>query len=653
MPAADPDDGSPGAVYRFGAFELDTARGALRRGGAEVHLRPKSYEVLRYLAAHPGRVVSKDELLDAVWSPTIVTEGALTQCLVDLRRVLGDDAHQVIRTLHRRGVRFDAPVSVDTPVASPANAPNSDSGVPRTRWRPHSVVVALLLGTAALGWWTWRAPQPTTDSATDVPYFLSAPPPVVIDSFDAVGDEPSLERTALSIRSALRTRLAGMRSIAVIDLNPGTPPPSAYRLNGSVSRQDGAVALELRLFAPESAQLLWTETLVRDDDDAEFPSFRLQPLLIDGVVQAHRIVRAIPASVAGDAAKAEFFHGQVEWQRYLLGAGGNPDIAGDHWRRAIRLAPRFWGAHSQLVSHYANRLELRSDLDGFLMEAHQAARGLMALAQHNDRLAFPVQWHLTVALLILHVELDYTYAERLILMAKENGWPAGEMDYELGKVRFARGDLEGAERHLRAALHRGAQGLHPLAHALLGSVLTAQGRYDEAEEVFERGLQHTVPGSWVYLILQVRRIEAMHFGDRTDEAAALLQSEWAAFGDRTPEVFAHVLALLGRRDEALVLLSRAPALFEEGRLASSWPAFQAWYHLHDWDEAFVWLDRVIERREWSTLGHLHHAPHLDPLRHDERFAAAMSRLREIEQFGSALRPDIDATLTQDSATRSL
>jgi DNA-binding winged helix-turn-helix (wHTH) protein/TolB-like protein len=653
MPAADPDDGAPGAVYRFGAFELDTARGVMRRGGAEVHLRPKSYEVLRYLVAHPARVVSKDELLDAVWSPTIVTEGALTQCLADLRRVLGDDAHQVIRTVHRRGVRFDAPVSVDAQPGSLVIEQSSNTGVRRVEWRARALVAVLLLGTLTLGWWAWRTAQPTTEEADVVPFFLSAPPAVVVDSFHAVDDEPSLQRTALSARSALLTLLAELRSIAVIDPDPGTASPSAYRLSGTVSSHNGAVALELRLTAPESAQLLWTETLVRRDEDAEFAAFRLQALLIDGAVQAHRVVRGVQASVAGDAAKAEFFQGLVEWQRYLLGAGGNPDIAGEHWRRAIRLAPQFWGAHSQLVSHYANRVWLQSDRDEFLTAAHQAARELMVLARLDDRYVFPVQWHLPVALLILHLELDYPYAERLILAAKANGWPAGEMDYELGKVHFARGDLDGAERYLRAAVHRGAQGLHPLAHALLGSVLAAQGRYDEAQEAFDSGLQHTMPGSWVYLILQTRRIETMHFGGRTEEAAALLESEWTAHGDRTPEVFAHVLALVGRRDEAVAVLSRAPRLYDEGRLVSSWPAFQAWYHLHDWDEAFVWLDRVIERREWGFLGQIQHALHLEPLRRDERFTAALSRLREIERRGSALRPDIDATLAHDPARGGL
>jgi DNA-binding winged helix-turn-helix (wHTH) protein len=54
-------------IYSFGAFTLDVARGTLSRDGIESRLRPKAYAVLRYLVAHPGRLVAKQELLDAVW----------------------------------------------------------------------------------------------------------------------------------------------------------------------------------------------------------------------------------------------------------------------------------------------------------------------------------------------------------------------------------------------------------------------------------------------------------------------------------------------------------------------------------------------------------------------------------------------------------
>ena len=94
-------------IYSFGEFILDFRRGALFKAGAEVKLRPKSCEVLRVLIERHGQLVSKDQLLDAVWGRTVVTEGAVTQCVIDIRRALGDRSQQRVRTVPRRGYIFE------------------------------------------------------------------------------------------------------------------------------------------------------------------------------------------------------------------------------------------------------------------------------------------------------------------------------------------------------------------------------------------------------------------------------------------------------------------------------------------------------------------------------------------------------------------
>ncbi|EYD73982.1 hypothetical protein Rumeso_04451 [Rubellimicrobium mesophilum DSM 19309] len=94
----------PGAsVVRMGGAVLDLGRGTLTRDGQVVPLRSKSFRLLCELANHPGRVMSKQELLDAVWPDVIVTEASLSQAVHDVRRALGDEAGQVLRTVSRRG----------------------------------------------------------------------------------------------------------------------------------------------------------------------------------------------------------------------------------------------------------------------------------------------------------------------------------------------------------------------------------------------------------------------------------------------------------------------------------------------------------------------------------------------------------------------
>src|SRR6478735_1295589 len=90
----------------FGRFVLDLARGSLHSGDRELPLRPKTFAVLRFLAEHPDRLISKEELLEAVWPGLIVTDDTLVQSIGELRRTLGDDGARLIVTVPRRGYRF-------------------------------------------------------------------------------------------------------------------------------------------------------------------------------------------------------------------------------------------------------------------------------------------------------------------------------------------------------------------------------------------------------------------------------------------------------------------------------------------------------------------------------------------------------------------
>ena len=98
--------------YRFGRFTLDLARGSLKDGAGDIPLRPKSFDVLRVLVENHGRLVEKDRLHDEVWSRAPVTDDSLTQCLVDIRKAIGDTDRSMIRTIPRRGYVFDAPIEI-------------------------------------------------------------------------------------------------------------------------------------------------------------------------------------------------------------------------------------------------------------------------------------------------------------------------------------------------------------------------------------------------------------------------------------------------------------------------------------------------------------------------------------------------------------
>jgi adenylate cyclase len=113
----------------FSSFTLDLGRLCLLGPAGQIRLRPKSFEVLRYLAEHAGQTVTKDELIAAIWPNVTVNEESLTRCISDVRLAVGDDAQCIIKTLPKRGYLLEGPVTregkgVDPSPRSPADLPS-------------------------------------------------------------------------------------------------------------------------------------------------------------------------------------------------------------------------------------------------------------------------------------------------------------------------------------------------------------------------------------------------------------------------------------------------------------------------------------------------------------------------------------------------
>jgi adenylate cyclase len=107
---------------KFERFTLDLDRLCLLGPSGHIDLRPKSFDVLRYLVEHAGRVVTKDEVIASVWPHATVTDESLTVCISEVRRALGDADQRILRTVPRRGYLFDVAVSIDDEPSSQAIA---------------------------------------------------------------------------------------------------------------------------------------------------------------------------------------------------------------------------------------------------------------------------------------------------------------------------------------------------------------------------------------------------------------------------------------------------------------------------------------------------------------------------------------------------
>jgi serine/threonine-protein kinase len=160
----------------FGPFRFDVRDRTLTREGQEIRVPPRALAILEFLLERPGRVVPKQDLIDAVWKDAFVSESSLTEAVGVLRQLLGDSAGGAtyIQTVHRRGYRFVAPLTVDAQsaaVLTSVDAPDDAPAPPASRrWRPIAGVLAGILAAVALGaWWYFRgepAPRVTRTTIT-------------------------------------------------------------------------------------------------------------------------------------------------------------------------------------------------------------------------------------------------------------------------------------------------------------------------------------------------------------------------------------------------------------------------------------------------------------------------------------------------------
>src|SRR6185295_18533938 len=152
-------------LYEFGPFVLDTAQHLLLRGDNPVALTPKTYDTLVVLVENHGRLLSKDDLMKAVWPHSFVEESNLTQQISMIRRALGETAGEdrYIVTVPGKGYRFAAQVTQITkeaPVAPVEIAPEPEPEIllppSRNPFLKPALVALAAVALVTFGFWAFR-----------------------------------------------------------------------------------------------------------------------------------------------------------------------------------------------------------------------------------------------------------------------------------------------------------------------------------------------------------------------------------------------------------------------------------------------------------------------------------------------------------------
>src|SRR5262245_16806937 len=117
-------------LYQFGPYTVDSKRRTLSRQGVSVPVTPKAFDLLLYFVQNPDRVISKDELLKALWADSFVEEGNLTQNVFLLRKALGQKSEDsgLIVTIPRKGYQFTGDVLITPQAAHSTEAPAGQGG---------------------------------------------------------------------------------------------------------------------------------------------------------------------------------------------------------------------------------------------------------------------------------------------------------------------------------------------------------------------------------------------------------------------------------------------------------------------------------------------------------------------------------------------
>jgi TolB-like protein/DNA-binding winged helix-turn-helix (wHTH) protein/Tfp pilus assembly protein PilF len=626
----------------FKTFRLDTENHLLWRNGDRVPVAPKGFDVLAYLVDHAGRVVTQEEILEALWSETYVNPEVFRKYIQEIRKALGDrpDKPEFIETLPKRGYRFVAPV-IDESEVEPGDSPTSlpteehateetvrAEAVPlelarssgkRMLWKLALILVPAVVAAAAIGAYfrpgrsavnasslnkASIAVLPFADMspAKDQEYFSDGLSEQLINDLAKVS---GLKVVARSSAFQFKGKNEDVRDV-------GRKLGVANVLEGSVHREGNHVRITAELTKADDGFQLWSQTYDREinhifaaqDEIARAVTGALQVKLLSS---NRPEVSPVSRSISPEAYQA-YLQGQ-----YFIARGQDKrdlDKALSYSDQAIKLDANYapaWAQRSQVLRTMAN-LALIENTEG-LRRARESAQKAIAL---DPNLA---AGYLAMAMVQINHDWDWEGADISLRRA-------GVLEPGSAEVLRDRAQLARVLGRVNEAidLYKQAIALDPLQanfHLALGYELYIGGRYQEARDALQRAQDLNPQLS----SLRLARGQILLSEGHLQEARAEMENETGEWEKLTGEPLAYYA--LGRREESDGALQKLIATYQN---ECAFQIAEVYAYRGETDKAFEWLDRAYRQRDPGTP-ELKTDPLMRSLRQDPRYTELLKKMR--------------------------
>jgi TolB-like protein/DNA-binding winged helix-turn-helix (wHTH) protein len=643
--------------YHFGPYVLDPQRRTLYCDKSPVPLTPKAFDVLLFLAKNPSRLITKDELLQAVWGDTFVEEANLTQYISHLRKALGGNSEdsQLIVTISRRGYQFTADVAlaetpdvtkrdaaqvptsgVSTPgIAVGAKAGNQNSPAeatnvlesakvnaaipkPGSRWRIAAVLSAFAVVLVVAGYISWRR-------------FRAAPPPrsgkimlAVLPFQNLTGDSKQeyladgLTEEMISQVGRLhpeqlgviaRTSVMGYKNSAQRLDQIGRELSVQYVLENSIRGSRDHVRITVQLLQVKDQSLLWAQDydyrprdIVSLEDDVARAVAREIQLRLTPKLQAD-LTRVRP--VNPEAFEA-YLEGRYFFERY---DNGDVDRAIKYYEQAINLDSSYalaWVGLSRARNRQAENGSVPTEMGH--QRAREAAQRALVL---DPNLA---EAHAQIGRISIFFDWDWTGADVSLQRALALD-PGNSTVVSLASVLAASlGRLDEALELARRAIV--LDPLNAARRGWLAQLCLSMGRPEETEVGFKKALELN-PGlphdhEWLGLVYLAQ-------GRAQDALAEIEREPTHAFQLQGYAIAYHVLGRERDSNTALAELIAKDQTFAAFQIAEVY-AFRK-----ERDQAFAWLERAYVLHD-TGVAETKWTPGLNNLRGDPRYTVFLKKI---------------------------